>query len=156
MDVFYPLPFERSGYLHPSFDDFIRLYVQSAIPDYTPRHVLKVYFAVAYAITFTTASILNAASSLLSPDCIRSCASLRARPVPAFWAPDIPLHPFGDRRLDRRLIYSPDTSNSRSDHDGTTPSSLPSRANHGACLTPLRAHVPLTDGCPVEATTGSE
>ncbi len=156
MDVFYPLPFERSGYLHPSFDDFIRLYVQSAIPDYTPRHVLKVYFAVAYAITFTTASILNAAGSLLSPDCIRSCASLRARPVPAFWAPDIPLHPFGDRRLDRRLIYSPDISNSRSDHDGTTPSSLPSRATHGACLTSLRAHVPLTDGCPVEATAGSE
>jgi hypothetical protein len=32
-DVFYPLPFERSGYLHSSFDDFIRLHVQSAIQE---------------------------------------------------------------------------------------------------------------------------
>jgi hypothetical protein len=32
-DVFYPLSFERSGYLHSSFDDFIRLYVQSAIQE---------------------------------------------------------------------------------------------------------------------------
>ena len=46
-----------------------------------------------------TASILNAASSFPRPDSIRACAVPRARPIPAFWAPDIPLNSHRDRRL---------------------------------------------------------
>ena len=151
-DVFYPLPFERSGYLHPSFDDFIRLYVQSAVPDHTARHILKVYFAVAYAITFTTASILNAASSFPRPDSIRACAVPRARPIPAFWAPDIPLNSHRDRRLN----YSPATHTAHSCHDGNPSLSHPLCVNHGAHLPPLGALVSQTDGDPVDALAGSE
>ena len=57
--------------LHPSFIDFIDLYVQHATPHPAPQHKLKMHFAVACAITFTTAAVLNAATPLLYPDSVR-------------------------------------------------------------------------------------
>ncbi len=151
-DVFYPLPFERSGYLHPSFDDFIRLYVQSAVPDHTPRHILKIYFAIAYAITFTTASILNAAGSFLIPDSVRSCSAPRARPVPAFWAPDLPLH----SHRDRRIACSPSRHITHLCHDRLSPPSHTACNDHGVHSTSLGARVPQTSGCLAGSLAGGE
>lgn len=65
--MFYPLAFERSGYLHPVFVDFIDLFAMSAAPKPSPHFKLQLLFAVAFAITFTTASLLKAASHLLTP-----------------------------------------------------------------------------------------
>ena len=56
--------------LHPSFIEFIDFYVQHATP-HTPQHKLRMHFAVIYAIPFTTAAVLNAATPLLYPDSVR-------------------------------------------------------------------------------------
>ena len=57
--------------LHPSFIHFIDFYVQHATPHPAPQHKLRMHFAVTYAVTFTTAAVLNAATPLLYPDSVR-------------------------------------------------------------------------------------
>jgi hypothetical protein len=76
----------------------------------------------------------------------------RARPIPAFWAPDIPLY----SPRDRRLHYSPINHTASFRHDGTPSPSHTPCANHGAHLPPPGAPVPQTDGHLVVALAGSE
>jgi hypothetical protein len=86
--VCYPLAFERSGYLHPAFDDFIDLYSRcstSAQPQ--PHTALQLRFAVAFAMTFTTASLLRAASLRLLPRTLVPFVPPRHIPIPTCWAP---------------------------------------------------------------------
>jgi hypothetical protein len=90
--VCYPLAFERSGYLHPAFEDFIDLYSRcstSAQPQ--PQTALQLRFAVAFAITFTTATLLRAASSRLLPCTLIPFIPPKPIPVPTCWAPTLPL-----------------------------------------------------------------
>ena len=89
--VFYPLAFERSGYRHPIFDEFIDLYDRSCSAKSTPRTKLQLIFSVAFAITFTTASLLKAASSLLLPHSVQTLIAPHALPMPTRWAPDVAL-----------------------------------------------------------------
>jgi hypothetical protein len=66
--VCYPLAFERSGYLHPAFDDFVDLYSRcSTLAQPQSQTSLQLRFAFAFAITFTTATLLRAASLRLLP-----------------------------------------------------------------------------------------
>jgi hypothetical protein len=97
---FYPLAFERSGYLHPTFHDFIDLYCMLGLPAPDPKAKLQMTFAVAYAITFTTAAFLKSASALLYPDHIRTFLPPRPTPTPQRWAPDL----FHLRTNSRRLF----------------------------------------------------
>ena len=96
--VFYPLAFERSGYLHPIFEEFIDLYDRSCSSNPTPRTKLQLIFSVAFAITFTTASLLKAASFLLLPHSVQSLVAPHALPMPARWAPVIALTGSRSRR----------------------------------------------------------
>jgi hypothetical protein len=87
---FYPLvAFERSGYLHPTFHDFINLHCTLGLPAPDPRAKLQLTFAVAYAITFTTAAFLKSASALLYPDHICTFVPLKPTPTPQRWAPEL-------------------------------------------------------------------
>ena len=88
--VCYPLAFERSGYLHPAFDDFIDLYSRcSTSTQPQPHTALQLRFAVAFAITFTTASLLRAASLRLLPCSLFPFVPPKSIPVPACWAPSL-------------------------------------------------------------------
>ena len=89
--VFYPLAFERSGYLHPMFGEFIDLYAISCSPKPALRTKLQLYFSVAFAITFTTASLLKAASFLLLPHAVQTLVAPHALPMPTRWAPEVQL-----------------------------------------------------------------
>ena len=86
--VCYPLAFERSGYLHPAFEDFIVLYSRcSSSTQPQPQTALQLRFAVAFAITFTTATLLRAASLRLLPSTFLPFISPKPIPVPTCWAP---------------------------------------------------------------------
>jgi hypothetical protein len=88
--VCYPLAFERSGYLHPAFDDFIDLYSRcSTSTQPQPQTALQLRFAVAFAITFTTASLLRAASLRLLPHTFLPFSPPKPIPVPTCWAPSL-------------------------------------------------------------------
>ena len=88
--AFYPLAFERSGYLHPVFVEFIELYASSCSPN-PSRHVkLQLLFSVAFAITFSTASLLKSASRLLLPYSTQTLTAPHALPMPVRWAPQLP------------------------------------------------------------------
>jgi hypothetical protein len=88
--VFYPLAFERSGHLHSMFEEFIELYALSCSPKPALRTKLQLYFSVAFAITFTTASLLKAASFLLLPHSVQTLVAPHALPMPTRWAPEVP------------------------------------------------------------------
>jgi len=132
-DVFYPMPFERSGFLHPAFVEFMDFYVQNATPNPTPQHKLKLHFAVAYAITFTTAAILHAASPLLYPDTVRAIAPPQPATLPISWAPD-PLPSARVRRLAVPTAPAPSSDFSQVVHgiSPPPPPSLSERDRHGA------------------------
>ena len=88
--VCYPLAFERSGYLHPAFEDFIDLYSRcSTSTQPQPHTALQLRFAVAFAITFTTATLLRSASSRLLPRSLLPFISPKPIPVPTCWAPTL-------------------------------------------------------------------
>jgi hypothetical protein len=88
--VFYPLAFERSGYLHSAFEDFIDLYARCSSSQPQPQTALQLRFSVAFAITFTTASLLRTASLRLLPHALLPFIPPRPIPVPTCWAPTIP------------------------------------------------------------------
>lgn len=89
--VCYPLAFERSGYLHPAFEDFVDLYSRcSTTTQPQPQIALQLRFAVAFAITFTTASLLRAASLRLLPHTLLPFLPPKPIPVPTCWAPTLP------------------------------------------------------------------
>jgi hypothetical protein len=93
--VCYPLAFERSGYLHPAFEDFIDLYSRcSTSTQPQPQTALQLRFAVAFAITFTTATLLRAASSRLLPCTLIPFIPPKPIPVPTCWAPTLSLPMF--------------------------------------------------------------
>jgi hypothetical protein len=85
--VFYPLAFERSGYLHPTFDDFIDLFSRCASSTPQPHTALQLKFAVAFAITFTTAALLRSASHRLLPRSLMPLVAPKPLTVPLCWAP---------------------------------------------------------------------
>ena len=86
--VCYPLAFERSGYLHPAFDEFIDLYSRcSSSTQPQPQTALQLRFAVAFAITFTTATLLRAAAPRMLPSNLLSFIPPKPIPVPTCWAP---------------------------------------------------------------------
>jgi hypothetical protein len=88
--VFYPLSFERSGYIHPAFDEFIDLFARCSSIEPQPHTALQLRFAVAFAITFTTASLLRSASHRLLPRSLSAFIPPKPLSVPACWAPHIP------------------------------------------------------------------
>jgi hypothetical protein len=66
--VCYPLAFERSGYLHKAVENFIDLYSRcSSSTQPQPQSASWLRFAVAFAITFTTATLVRVASLRLLP-----------------------------------------------------------------------------------------
>lgn len=87
--VCYPLAFERSGYLHPTFDDFMDLIAKCASSQPQPYYhiALQLRFAVAFAITFTTATLLRAASLRLLPRSLLPFVPPKPITVPTCWAP---------------------------------------------------------------------
>jgi ribonuclease HI len=87
--VCYPLAFERSGYLHPAFEDFIDLYSRCSSSQPQPQTALQLRFAVSFAITFTTATLLRAASLRLLPRSIIPFLPPKPIPVPTCWAPSL-------------------------------------------------------------------
>ena len=153
--VFYPLAFERSGYLHPIFEEFIDLYTLSCSSKPTPRTKLQLTFSVAFAITFTTASLLKAASFLLMPHAVQTLVAPHALPMPTRWAPEIMLPhsrprraPLAGAHLATVLSPSADTNLNTMNHttlpscsalDSHTlrhplPPAFPMSMNEGICL----------------------
>jgi hypothetical protein len=88
--VCYPLAFERSGYLHPVFEDFIDLFARCSSSQPQSNTALQLKFAVAFAITFTTASLLRSASHRLLPRSTLPFAAPKPLTVPLCWAPFLP------------------------------------------------------------------
>ena len=136
--IFYPLAFERSGYLHPVFVDFIDLFATSATPTPSPRSFkLQLFFSIAFAITFTTASLLKAASHLLTPRAALALLPPRRMPMPTRWAPQLPL-PCIRPRIDTRPISltrhtAPDTN----ELHGSTDLSCAAPSCHGSRGAPM-------------------
>jgi ribonuclease HI len=89
--VCYPLAFERSGYLHPAFDDFIDLFARCSSIQPQPHTALQLQFAVAFAITFTTAELLRSASHRLLPRSLLPFVAPKPLTIPLCWAPSLPL-----------------------------------------------------------------
>jgi hypothetical protein len=90
--VCYPLAFERSGYLHPTFDEFIDLFSRCSSTQPQPHTALQLRFSVSFAITFTTAALIRAASHRLLPRSLRAFVPPKPLSVPTCWAPTIPPH----------------------------------------------------------------
>jgi Reverse transcriptase (RNA-dependent DNA polymerase) len=88
--VCYPLAFERSGYIHPAFNDFIDLYARSSSSSPQPQTALQLRFSVAFAITFTTANLIRAASRRLLPSSLLPFIPPKPIVVPVCWAPSLP------------------------------------------------------------------
>jgi len=144
--VFYPLAFERSGYLHPSFTEFIELYATSCSPNPAPHIKLQLMFSVAFAITFATASLLKAASRLFLPFSTQALIAPHALPMPVRWAPHIP-PPRVRSRLNSpaspSITKSPSTSSTTSNLLATHTSSPPCAGFANLSLTsPLLAARP--------------
>lgn len=85
--VCYLLAFERSGYLHPAFEDFIDLSSRCSTSTPHPQTALQLRFAVAFAITFTTAALMRSASARLLPRSFLPFVPPKPIPVPICWAP---------------------------------------------------------------------
>jgi hypothetical protein len=111
--VFYPLAFERSGNLHPTFDDFIDLFSRCSSSTPQPHTALQLKFAVAFAITFTTAALLRSASHRLLPRSLMPFVAPKPLTVPICWAPFI-TPTFSQSSLRRRRIISLHSSDSTS------------------------------------------
>jgi hypothetical protein len=80
------LAFERSGYLHPAFVDFIDLFSRCSSSRPNPQTVLLLKFAVSFAITFSTASLLKSAAHRLLPRSILPFVPPKPLSVPLCWA----------------------------------------------------------------------
>jgi ribonuclease HI len=123
--VFYPLAFERSGYLHPTFDDFIDLFSRCSSSTPQPHTALQLKFAVAFAITFTTAALLRSASQRLLPRSLMPFVAPRPLTVPLCWAPFI-ASTFSQSSLRRRRF----TAFNSVSHSFDSASLLDSSPNH--------------------------
>ena len=136
--VFYPLAFERSGYLHPVFVDFIDLFAMSAIPTPSPRSLkLQLFFSIAFAITFTTASLLKAASHLLTPRAALALLPPRRMPMPTRWAPQLPLPCIRPRLATRPISQTGHTAPDTNELHGTTDPTCAAPSCHGSRGPPM-------------------
>jgi hypothetical protein len=120
--VFYPLAFERSGYIHPAFEDFIDLYARcsSSVPQ--PQTALQLRFAVAFAITFTTAALLRSVSQRLLPRSLLPFIHPKPLAVPPCWAPL--LIPFSSHPTPR-ILHRDDQLSPTSPRHSSAQSSFP-------------------------------
>ena len=136
--VFYPLAFERSGYLHPVFVDFIDLFAMSAMPTPSPRSLkLQLFFSIAFAITFTTASLLKAASHLLTPRAALALLPPRRMPMPTRWAPQLPLPCIRPRLATRPISQTGHTAPDTNELHGTTDPTCAAPSCHGSRGPPM-------------------
>jgi hypothetical protein len=92
-NVFFPLAAERSGYLHPSFVNFIQLFIARAA-NAPPRaaHKLQLLYSIAHAITYMTAAFLRSASFQLTPSSVKSLMPPPPFAMPVRWAPKLRFH----------------------------------------------------------------
>jgi hypothetical protein len=92
-NVFFPLAAERSGYLHPSFTDFIQLFI-SRVANAPPRaaHKLQLLYSIAHSITYMSAAFLRSASFQLTPSSVKSLMPPPPFATPIRWAPKLRLH----------------------------------------------------------------
>jgi hypothetical protein len=92
-NVFFPLAAERSGYLHPTFINFIDIFLaratRSPLP---PSHKLNVLYSIAHAITYMSASFLRVAGFSLTPSSLKSLFPPPPFIPPLRWAPGIIFH----------------------------------------------------------------
>jgi hypothetical protein len=92
-DVFFPLAAERSGYLHPTFIDFIDVFFARSSSDRpSPSARLDVMYATAHAIAYMTASFLHVASFSLTRSSMTSLYPPPPFIPPLRWAPGLLLH----------------------------------------------------------------
>ena len=119
--------------LHPVFVDFIDLFAMSAASKPSPHFKLQLLFSVAFAITFTTASLLKAASHLLTPRAGQALLPPRRMPMPARWAPQLPLPRICHRESTASPITQPAHTASHIDElHGSPDLSCAARSCHGS------------------------
>ncbi len=121
--VCYPLAFERSGYLHPVFDDFIDLFARCSSVQPQPHTALQLKFAVAFAITFTTAELLRSASHRLLPRSLLPFVAPKPLTIPLCWAPSLPLS--SSRRTSQKRSATASSPPVPRTLDGTLPPPMP-------------------------------
>ena len=93
-NTFFPLAAERSGYLHPTFDDFIDTFMAfAACSPVSSTARLRIMYAIAFSITRMSASLLRAASFNLFPLSLRSLCPPPPLIPPVRWAHGLSLHP---------------------------------------------------------------
>jgi hypothetical protein len=122
--VFFPLAAERSGYLHPSFVDFIDLIVQRA-SNSPPlaSHKLQLLYSISHAITYMTAAFLRSASFQFVPSSVKSLMPPPPFITPVRWAPKINFH---RHRHKAATIGAPPHSNGVQRHRRADTQPLPS------------------------------
>jgi hypothetical protein len=92
-NTFFPLAAERSGYLHPTFTEFISTFLAMASTSRpTSADTLLLMYSISFAITRMSASLLRAASFHLSPSAVRSLCPPPPLIPPSRWAPGLLLH----------------------------------------------------------------
>jgi hypothetical protein len=92
-NTFFPLAAERSGYIHPSFTDFITTFLTMASSSRpTPADLSHLMYSVSFAITRMTAALLRAASFTLLPSSILSLSPPSPLIPPVRWSPGLLLH----------------------------------------------------------------
>jgi hypothetical protein len=92
-NTFFPLAAERSGYLHPTFTDFIDTFLCFAsFTPVAPSVKLQIMYSIAFAITRMSASLLKAASFCLIPASVSSLCPPPPLIPPLRWAPGLILH----------------------------------------------------------------
>jgi hypothetical protein len=92
-NTFFPLAAERSGYIHPSFTDFITTFLTMASTSPpTPADLAQLMYSVSFAITRMSAALLRAASFSLLPSSILSLIPPSPLIPPVRWSPGLLLH----------------------------------------------------------------
>ena len=108
VNVFFPLAAERSGYIHPTFVDFVDLIV-ARISNSPPlaSHKLQLLYSISHAITYMTAAFLRSASFQFVPSSVKSLMPPPPFITPVRWAPKLNLH----RRYKAAALGAPPHSN---------------------------------------------
>ena len=92
-NTFFPLAAERSGYIHPTFIDFITLFLSTASHSRpTPSDHIKIMYSISFAITRMSAALLRAASFNIVPTSLSSLCPPAPLIPPVRWAPGLLLH----------------------------------------------------------------
>ena len=84
---------ERSGYIHPTFINFVDTFLARCSDTQLPPSVkMDVLYSVSHAITYMTASFLKVASFSLTPTALKSLFPPPPFIPPLRWAPGLLLH----------------------------------------------------------------